>query len=296
MVDRRRRGRIGGDAKAGAAISPAVTVMVEDKFGNLVVGDKSKVTIAIASSPSKAPPKKLPVVKGPDGQPAYLVRELEELLGQTEKDILNVLNKYTELGALVDWVRDEFRRAGSLGGLETGTSLTGVSAAGTPVIETIIAGLGLPLLPPSGEDLRRAQAGRTSIKSEGEKRLVHVDEEIIGQLDEAAQNGLSVHLTLMIDKKSLEEDASLEYASLDIFYRLNPGVGAGLSPNGGSDLGVGSYSWNLYINHQKTLKLHCDANLRGPDTDCPVKLIGRRRCFILTCSSNNCLLTNEKCH
>ncbi len=55
------------DAKAGAAISPAVTVLVEDKFGNTVTTDKSIVTIAIATSPSKTPPKKISKTKGKVG-------------------------------------------------------------------------------------------------------------------------------------------------------------------------------------------------------------------------------------
>ena len=46
-------------ATAGAAISPSVTVQVEDKFGNLVTTDKSNVTLAIASGPSHSAPKKI---------------------------------------------------------------------------------------------------------------------------------------------------------------------------------------------------------------------------------------------
>jgi hypothetical protein len=47
------------DAKAGAVISPNVTVMVEDKFGNLVTTDASKVTLSVATGPSITPPKKI---------------------------------------------------------------------------------------------------------------------------------------------------------------------------------------------------------------------------------------------
>ena len=39
-------------AIAGAALSPSVTVKVEDKFGNVVTSDGSKVTIAVSSGPS----------------------------------------------------------------------------------------------------------------------------------------------------------------------------------------------------------------------------------------------------
>src|SRR5207249_11232196 len=38
-------------AKAGVAISPAVTVQVLDRFGNLVTGDTSNVTVAIGANP-----------------------------------------------------------------------------------------------------------------------------------------------------------------------------------------------------------------------------------------------------
>ncbi len=45
------------DATAGAAISPAVTVQVEDKYGNVVTTDKSNVTLAITTGPSHSAPK-----------------------------------------------------------------------------------------------------------------------------------------------------------------------------------------------------------------------------------------------
>jgi hypothetical protein len=40
------------NSKVGKAIAPAVTVKVEDAFGNLVTTDKSKVTITIATAPT----------------------------------------------------------------------------------------------------------------------------------------------------------------------------------------------------------------------------------------------------
>jgi hypothetical protein len=46
------------DAKAGASISPAIKVMVEDKFGNLCTTDKSKVTLAIGTGPTHPAPIK----------------------------------------------------------------------------------------------------------------------------------------------------------------------------------------------------------------------------------------------
>src|SRR5205814_1931684 len=39
------------DATAGAALSPAVTVKVEDQFGNVVTSDTSTVAMAVASGP-----------------------------------------------------------------------------------------------------------------------------------------------------------------------------------------------------------------------------------------------------
>jgi uncharacterized repeat protein (TIGR03803 family) len=42
------------NATAGVAISPAITVNVEDQFGNLVTGNTSNVTISVASGPSSA--------------------------------------------------------------------------------------------------------------------------------------------------------------------------------------------------------------------------------------------------
>ncbi len=47
------------DAHAGASNSPAVTVMVEDKFGNLVTTDASKITLSVATGPTITPPKKI---------------------------------------------------------------------------------------------------------------------------------------------------------------------------------------------------------------------------------------------
>ena len=46
--------------KAGAAISSAVTVDVEDKYGNIVTGDFSHVTLSVASGPSRTPPPAKP--------------------------------------------------------------------------------------------------------------------------------------------------------------------------------------------------------------------------------------------
>ena len=49
--------------KAGVTISPAITVQVEDKAGNIVTGDKSKITLNV-NTPSRTPPPKTGKGKG----------------------------------------------------------------------------------------------------------------------------------------------------------------------------------------------------------------------------------------
>jgi len=55
--------------------------------------------------------RNLQAVEGPDGQPAYLVREVDDLLRKTEREIRAVLRPYPELEALADWVSDELSAA-----------------------------------------------------------------------------------------------------------------------------------------------------------------------------------------
>lgn len=213
--------------------------------------------------------KKLTVVEGPDGQPAYLVRELLALLDRTERAILGVLVDYPDLEALGDWVRDEFREARILGGLAS----VGATA-------TRVAAVGMLQLPPDRST------------SEGGKVFSKVNQSV-GDLKSSALAGFHVRITFLVEsipgEKPLGDDASLT-----VFRRRSKrGAkettlgGKGLSPGGRRDMRVGSYSWVLKVDPRS--KLDCDGNQGGPAVDCPFDMV-RDPCVTITCNSKRCRL------
>ncbi len=221
--------------------------------------------------------KELTVVEGPDGQPAYLVRELEALLGRTERAILAVLNQYPELEAFGDWVQDEFQRARVLGGLGSGSSLDG-SAPGAP-IEMIVAALGPPYSQGLKGDLRFAQAGgATKNKSQGDKALDSAQQT---QKETKQAIAMGLHVQIIFTTTLPEGDVKL-----DIYPRRNPSAGKGWSPDSHLSrvVPVGNYSWK-FDRGQRLGTLICDGNIRGPAVDCPLELT-RDPCVKLTCKDN----------
>jgi hypothetical protein len=83
------------DAKAGATISPNVTVYVEDKFGNVVTTDISKITLSVATGPSITPPKKISSKK--PTKKVKSVSTLPALGGTVTVAAVNGLATFTDL-------------------------------------------------------------------------------------------------------------------------------------------------------------------------------------------------------
>src|SRR4029077_7606479 len=117
--------------------------------------------------------KRLKVVEGPDGQPAYLTQELEDLLEKTERDLLAILHAFPELEALAGPVCDQFRAARI--GMGPGSQEAARIAFAS--LQTRAGGL------------RLAQAGRATVAvSRGDARLDRAERNL-GFLQQRAQLG-----------------------------------------------------------------------------------------------------------
>jgi hypothetical protein len=241
------------------------------------IADAIAPQLAIIEARFLADWESLAIVEGPDGQPAYLVREVRLLLDQTERALVDVLKDYSELEALTDWVNDEFRRVRVDLQIETETELPTRLPAKAPAVLVTVAELEpLQHLSLSTRGLQHAQARertREKRKADPIRDRIRDDVRKLGKLQARlvfkSYLGKGGQLRLFPRRKRREE-------------------GKLYAPNTEFVISAGSYSWEITQYGKKKAELNCDGNSKGPAAECPLDIISRF-CVVLSCNRVSCV-------
>jgi hypothetical protein len=209
----------------------------------------------------------LTVVIGPDGEPAYVARELESLLARTERALVTALARYDELEALRDWVQDEFQE------LETELDL---KRPGSVSRQVRIDSAGLPMFALSRSSL--------AMSVEPTVNRASADSAIAGSYQKGkgvAQGPLRMRLVF---------DTPLRGAvSLVIHPRYNASLTSPLrkrlEPGADLPIWIGSYSWRL--ERRGVAIRHCDGRIAAPTPRCPLS-VTEYACMKLDCNDTRC--------
>ncbi|HYX23965.1 MAG TPA: hypothetical protein VFC23_07410 [Thermoanaerobaculia bacterium] len=223
--------------------------------------------------------KSLKVLEGPDGQPAYLSRELEDLLKKTERDIFRVLGRFPELEALRDWVHDEFNTVRVDLGLTAGITVARRAARpGHAAFAILIPRLAFS--PPPN----RFQLAQTTEKTTNKGKT---DAEVADEVNKGRSMGRSGPLTMKLIFRI--PSSWIKEAKLEIFPRYHRDSHspcyAGLSPNGEPT----SVYWGKYVFDVKGGQRDRSCKPGDPDTVviCPLDLV-LKTCQVLRCGDNEC--------
>jgi hypothetical protein len=221
-------------------------------------------------------------VDGSDGQPAYLAREVRLRLDQTEQALVDVLKEYSELEALVDWVKDEFRRIRVNLKIENQIGMLAQLRAGAVTAVGIFSGRE-PSLHPflSSSKPRHAQARERTL----DQRAANAERE---RIKEAIQK-LGELQVILIFKPDFEEDKrQLQQLQLRLFPRgKRSEEGKSYAPNTRVVMTIGSYSWEIKRFKKQPSEINCDGNKGGPAAECPLDIIDRF-CVKLKCGQYSC--------
>jgi len=204
--------------------------------------------------------RNLQVVKGPDGRPAYLARDVEDLLNKTEDAVIAALRPYPELEGLRDWVSDQFGAARKE--LDLAKDRPQVAGPVHAAYAVLLA------------------AERTIEKERTDAVLGGRARNGVGKPRQWSQEErLKVTLRFETDLGPRTK--------LWIFPRKNPNsTRAHLFGRGDSlQVYLGAYSFKV-LRRERTV-LHCDALVTGPDTPCPLDLISNR-CDVFRCDDQEC--------
>lgn len=221
--------------------------------------------------------KNLTVVEGPSGRPAYLVREISNLLTQTEQNLLGVLGNYPELEPLGDWVEDEFQ-----------------SVRDEFASETRYAAL-FPELPQMQADLVALRPPRAFLSDTTIDLLAQVDG-VSTDLEKATRRLRRIQRLITFVRSSrlrmvLEFWPSLslgESAKITIYPRNDPGSPTckkTLGPGDAEQIFIGRYYFRLENSRDKNLPF-CNAKEQERGL-CPLDLL-REECVTLECNKNRC--------
>lgn len=204
--------------------------------------------------------RSLEVIQGPDGQPAYIARDVEELLARTEREILSVLGELPELEALRDWVRDEFRAVGTDLGLET------------PNVAARVASVTFT------NEFRRTQARETINKSRADAGLQRAATGPVGTPPRLARDRrLMVPLTF---QTTLGKGTQLR-----IHPRFSSSRAQILERGGLQWVWVGSYSYKVQRGNED--RLYCEARTPEGTAPCPLNLL-LNPCRTFACDEEEC--------
>jgi len=201
--------------------------------------------------------RKLPEIPGPDGEPAHPAAEVDELLLRNETRLLALLDQYSELGPLADWVRDRFREARVDLDLEPAK----------------VASLSFQLAP-----TRPA----TRSKARTDEKI----EDILEPLEKIVREGK--FWTRFIFRAAL--DPGYQIAVSPKYKWGEPDFMKTLGLDGDEYFVYGDYSFKIYHPEKGTTFRLCHALSKEEEqhgAPCPLEFMNRPR-FILRCSQTGC--------
>jgi hypothetical protein len=252
--------------------------------------------LAAVESSFLARRRALTAVAGPGGEPAYLLREVLDLVASTLRDLLAVLADYPELEPLGDWVRNRLR-AGRADLVAERAATTGAAPAAGGVV--LLAAIGpLPRVmtaaasPLAAATLPKARAD--PVLDERVRPAVAAPRRL------ADERRLQIQLTFRIERPRAGEAALPERGTSLVVcpryqfrdrgggdWRCYGTRGKRLPAGGSGVVWVGDYSYLVLAERDTRTLLACDAERLGPAAPCPLDLVADY-CRVLECGSAAC--------